>query len=201
MQQMLASPRGCCLHPGRRGRNVGTPEPAEAAPAETPTRPRAARQVLGSLSKELLAHAPSDQERRSPPGGCRLPAQARPAVRRGAASDKDRKKYFYKFFQDEGRRSTPYRRVKENEMLFSLCFGARCVLDQVHRGCASSSSAARTCGALPRPPRPCTCSSWPAALRSAPAGADGAQLGERELRKLCRLARDGVLGAGRVSLP
>ncbi|XP_007947564.1 NACHT, LRR and PYD domains-containing protein 6 [Orycteropus afer afer] len=106
-------------------------------------------------------------------------------------SDKDKKKYFYKFFRNERRAERAYRFVKENETLFALCFvpfvcSIVCTVlrQQLERG-QDLSRTSRT-----------TTSVYllfiVTLLRSEPP-ASGAWV-QGELRKLCRLAREGVLG-------
>ncbi|KAI4530318.1 hypothetical protein MG293_020174 [Ovis ammon polii] len=169
------------------------PEPAEAAPCRNPHEAASGARVLGSLlSKELLPAARLLVTRRgAAPGRLQARLCSPQCAEVCGFSDKDRKKYFYKFFQDEWKAEHAYRSVKENEMLFSLCFvPAVCWIvctvlrQQLQRG-QDLWRASKT-----------TTSVYllfvASVLRSAPA-ADGAQL-QRELRKLCRLARDGVLG-------
>ncbi|XP_055987585.1 NACHT, LRR and PYD domains-containing protein 6 [Sorex fumeus] len=104
-------------------------------------------------------------------------------------SDKDKKKYFYKFFGDEGKAERAYRLVKENETLFSLCFVpfvcwiVCTVLHQQLEGGQDLSRASKTTTAVyllftvsflsPGAPEPKM---------------------QGEMRKLSRLAREGVLG-------
>ncbi|XP_017898252.1 PREDICTED: plakophilin-3 [Capra hircus] len=100
------------------------PEPAEAAPCRNPHEAASGARVLGSLlSKELLPAARALVTRRgAAPGRLQARLCSPQCAEVCGFSDKDRKKYFYKFFQDEWKAEHAYRSVKENEMLFSLCF-------------------------------------------------------------------------------
>uniref|UniRef100_A0A8C6CY64 NLR family pyrin domain containing 6 n=1 Tax=Moschus moschiferus TaxID=68415 RepID=A0A8C6CY64_MOSMO len=169
------------------------PEPAEAAPCTDPHEAASGARVLGSLlSKELLPAALLLVTRRAAaPGGLQARLCSPQCAEVCGFSDKDRKKYFYKFFQDEWKAEHAYRSVKENEMLFSLCFvPAVCwiVCTVLRQQLQSGQDLWRTSKT--------TTSVYllfvASVLRSAPA-AHGAQR-QRELRKLCRLACDGVLG-------
>ncbi|XP_019490091.1 PREDICTED: NACHT, LRR and PYD domains-containing protein 6 isoform X1 [Hipposideros armiger] len=170
-----------------------TPGPAEAAPCTDPFEAAGCARVLGGLlSKALLPRArllvttrAADPSRLQ---GRLLSPQC--ADVRGF-SDKDRKKYFYKFFQDERRAERAYRFVKENETLFALCFVpfvcwiVCTVLNQQLEHGQDLSRTSKT-----------TTSVYllfiASVLNSAPT-TDGPRL-QGELRKLCRLAREGVLG-------
>ena len=170
-----------------------TPEPAEAAPCRDPHEAASGARVLGSLlSKELLPAARLLVTRRgTAPGRLQARLCSPQCAEVCGFSDKDRKKYFYKFFQDEWKAEHAYRCVKENEMLFSLCFvPAVCWIvctvlrQQLQRGQDLWRTSKTTTAVY--------LLFVASVLRSAPE-ADGAQL-QRELRKLCRLACDGVLG-------
>ena len=169
------------------------PEPGEAAPCTDPQEATSGARVLGSLlSKELLPAARLLVTRRTAaPGRLQARLSSPQCAEVCGFSDKDRKKYFYKFFQDEWKAEHAYRSVKENEMLFSLCFvPAVCWIvctvlrQQLQRGQDLWRTSKTTTSVY--------LLFVASVLRSAPA-AGGAQL-QRELRKLCRLACDGVLG-------
>ncbi|XP_019065527.2 NACHT, LRR and PYD domains-containing protein 6 [Fukomys damarensis] len=105
-------------------------------------------------------------------------------------SDKDKKKYFYKFFQEERRAERAYRFVKENETLFALCFvPAVCwiVCTVLRRQLELGRDLSRTSKT--------TTSVYLLFLASAlnSMGAERARM-RGELRKLCLLAREGILG-------
>ncbi|XP_004603211.2 NACHT, LRR and PYD domains-containing protein 6 [Sorex araneus] len=104
-------------------------------------------------------------------------------------SDKDKKKYFYKFFGDEWKAERAYHLVKENETLYSLCFVpfvcwiVCTVLRQQLEGGQDLSRASKT-----------TTSVYLLFIVSfLGSGARESQL-QSEMRKLSRLAREGVLG-------
>uniref|UniRef100_A0A8C9P3P8 NLR family pyrin domain containing 6 n=1 Tax=Spermophilus dauricus TaxID=99837 RepID=A0A8C9P3P8_SPEDA len=104
-------------------------------------------------------------------------------------SDKDKKKYFYKFFQDEWRAERAYRFVKENETLYGLCFVpfvcwivCTVLRQQLDLGQDLSRTSKTTTSVYLL---------FIASVLSS-TGADGSWV-QRELRKLCLLAREGVL--------
>lgn len=96
------------------------PEPAEAAPAETPHEAASGARVLGSLVEQGATSLPPASDQRGAPGGCRLAlcppqcAEVRLQTRTGRSTSQ--------VFPGrvEGGARLPL--VKENEMLFSLCF-------------------------------------------------------------------------------
>ncbi|XP_076769187.1 NACHT, LRR and PYD domains-containing protein 6 isoform X2 [Arvicanthis niloticus] len=96
----------------------------EATPCKDPFEPTSGLRVLsGLLSKELLPSALLlVTTRNADPGRLqgRLCSPQCAEVR--GFSDKDKKKYFFKFFLDERKAERAYRFVKENETLFALCF-------------------------------------------------------------------------------
>ncbi|XP_004474948.1 NACHT, LRR and PYD domains-containing protein 6 [Dasypus novemcinctus] len=167
--------------------------PAEAAPCTDPFEAAGGARVLGGLlSKALL---PSSRllvtSRATAPerlqGRLRSPQCAE--VR--GFSHKDKKKYFYKFFQDEWRAERAYRFVKENETLYGLCFVpfvcwiVCSVLRQQLQRRQDLSRTSKTTTAV-------YLLFISSMLSSAPA--TGGQQVQGELRKLCRLARKGLLG-------
>ncbi|XP_045039443.2 NACHT, LRR and PYD domains-containing protein 6 isoform X2 [Desmodus rotundus] len=169
------------------------PGPAEAAPCSDPFEAAGGERVLGGLlSKALLPRARLlVTTRAAAPGGLqgRLCSPQCAEVR--GFSDKDKKKYFYKFFQDEWRAERAYRFVKENETLFSLCFVpfvcwivCTVLRQQLELGQDLSRTTKTTTSVY--------LLFVVSVLSPAPA-ADRPQL-QGELRKLCRLAREGVLG-------
>uniref|UniRef100_A0A8C0WFL8 NACHT, LRR and PYD domains-containing protein 6 n=1 Tax=Castor canadensis TaxID=51338 RepID=A0A8C0WFL8_CASCN len=167
------------------------PGSPEAEPCTDPFQAASGAQVLGGLlSKTLLpsalllvttrAAAPERLQGRLCSPQCAEVC---------GFSDKDKKKYFYKFFQDEWRAKRAYRFVKENETLFALCFVpfvcwiVCTVLRQQLQLGRDLSRTSKT-----------TTSVYLLFIASVlgSAGADGTRVQE-ELRKLCRLAREGVL--------
>lgn len=106
-------------------------------------------------------------------------------------SDKDKKKFFHKFFRDERVAERAYRSVKENETLFALCFVpfvcwivCTVLRQQLQLGQDLSRTSKTTTSVY--------LLFITSLLSSAPA-ADGPQV-QGELRKMCRLAREGLLG-------
>ncbi|XP_072826784.1 NACHT, LRR and PYD domains-containing protein 6 isoform X2 [Vicugna pacos] len=165
---------------------------AETAPCIDPFEVGSAAGVLGGLlSKVLLPEARLlVTTRGAAPGKLqgRLCSPQCAEVR--GFSDKDKKKYFYKFFQDEWRAERAYRFVKENETLFSLCFVpfvcwivCTVLRQQLELGQDLSRTSKTTTSVY--------LLFISSVLRSAPA-ADGRRV-QDELRKLSRLAREGVL--------
>ncbi|KAM8812489.1 NACHT, LRR and PYD domains-containing protein 6 isoform 1-T1 [Rhynchonycteris naso] len=169
------------------------PGPEEAAPCTDPLEAAGGARVLGGLlSKALLPKARLlVTTRTAAPGRLqgRLCSPQCAEVR--GFSDKDKKKYFYKFFQDEWRAERVYRFVKENETLFALCFMpfvcwivCTVLRQQLDLGQDLSSTSKTTTSVY--------LLFITSILSSAPAS-DGPRL-TGELRKLCRLAREGILG-------
>ncbi|KAF6333727.1 NLR family pyrin domain containing 6 [Rhinolophus ferrumequinum] len=168
------------------------PGPAGATPCADPFEAAGGARVLGGLlSKTLLPRARLLVTTRTAAPG-RLPGhQFSPqcAEVRGF-SDKDKKKYFYKFFQDARRAERAYRFVKENETLFALCFVpfvCWIVCTVLHQQLELGLDLSRTSKT--------TTSVYllfiASVLSSDPAAGHRMQ---GELRKLCHLAREGVLG-------
>ncbi|XP_004599281.2 NACHT, LRR and PYD domains-containing protein 6-like isoform X2 [Ochotona princeps] len=155
-----------------------------AAPCTDPFEAASGARVLGGLlSKALLPAARLlVTARAAAPGRLRSPQCAEVY----GFSDRDRKKYFYRFFEDERGAARAYRLVKENQTLLALCF--------VPFVCWIVCTVLRQQLALGHDPAH--------TLRTATAvyllfvtslldgGAGGAQA---ELRKLCGLAREGTL--------
>ncbi|KAM7084685.1 NACHT, LRR and PYD domains-containing protein 6 [Molossus nigricans] len=164
----------------------------EAAPCTDPFEAAGGARVLGGLlSKVLLPQARLlVTTRTAAPGRLqgRLCSPQCAEVR--GFSDKDKKKYFYKFFQDEWRAERAYRSVKENETLFSLCFVpfvcwivCTVLRQQLELGQDLSRTSKTTTSVYLL---------FIASLLSSAPAADGPRI-QGELRKLCRLAREGVL--------
>ncbi|XP_012507446.1 PREDICTED: NACHT, LRR and PYD domains-containing protein 6 isoform X2 [Propithecus coquereli] len=165
----------------------------EVAPCTDPFEAASGARVLGGLlNKALLPTARLlVTARASAPGRLqgRLCSPQCAEVR--GFSDKDKKKYFYKFFQDEWRAERAYRFVKENETLFALCFVpfvcwivCTVLRQQLELG-RDLSRTSKTTTSMYLLFIASVLSSAPAADRPRVQG---------ELRKLCRLAREGVLG-------
>ncbi|XP_064145000.1 NACHT, LRR and PYD domains-containing protein 6 [Loxodonta africana] len=166
---------------------------AEAAPCADPFEATSGAQVLGALlSKALLPEARLlVTTRAAPPGGLHRHLRSPQCAEVRGFSAKDKKKFFYKFFRDERRAERAYRFVKENETLFALCFVpfvCWIVCSVLRQQLKSSQDLSRTSKT--------TTSVYllfiVSLLGSAPP-ANGAYV-QGELRKLCRLAREGVLG-------
>ncbi|XP_037017219.2 NACHT, LRR and PYD domains-containing protein 6 isoform X2 [Artibeus jamaicensis] len=166
---------------------------AEAAPCTDPFEAAGGAQVLGGLlSKALLPQARLlVTTRTADPGRLqgRLCSPQCAEVR--GFSDKDKKKYFYKYFQDEWRAERAYGFVKENETLFALCFVpfvcwivCTVLRQQLELGQDLSRTSKTTTSVY--------LLFIVSVLSPAPAE-DRPQL-QGELRRLCRLAREGVLG-------
>ncbi|XP_077901337.1 NACHT, LRR and PYD domains-containing protein 6 [Ictidomys tridecemlineatus] len=164
---------------------------AEAAPCTDPFEATSGTRVLGGLlSKALLPSARLlVTTRTAAPGRLqgRLCSPQCAEVR--GFSDKDKKKYFYKFFQDEWRAERAYRFVKENETLYGLCFVpfvcwivCTVLRQQLDLGQDLSRTSKTTTSVYLL---------FIASVLSS-TGADGSWV-QRELRKLCLLAREGVL--------
>ncbi|KAL1788493.1 NACHT, LRR and PYD domains-containing protein 6 [Sigmodon hispidus] len=104
-------------------------------------------------------------------------------------SDKDKKKYFFKFFRDERKAERAYRFVKENETLFALCFVpfvcwivCTVLQQQLELGQDLSRTSKTTTSVY--------LLFIASMLKSA--GTNGPRV-QAELRTLCRLAREGIL--------
>ncbi|XP_070085184.1 NACHT, LRR and PYD domains-containing protein 6 isoform X2 [Equus przewalskii] len=169
------------------------PGPAEAAPCTDPFEAAGSARVLGGLlSKALLPDARLlVTTRAAAPGRLQGRLRSPQCAEVRGFSDKDKKKYFYKFFQDEWRAERAYRFVKENETLFALCFVpfvcwivCTVVRQQLELGQDLSRTSKTTTSVY--------LLFITSVLSSAPATAGPRVQGE--LRKLCRLAREGVLG-------
>ncbi|XP_054367715.2 NACHT, LRR and PYD domains-containing protein 6 [Mirounga angustirostris] len=168
------------------------PGPSEARPCTDPFEEADGARVLGGLmSKTLLPDARLlVTARATAPGRLQgLLCSPQCAEVRGF-SDKDKKKYFHKFFRDERMAERAYRFVKENETLFALCFVpfvcwivCTVLRQQIELGQDLSRTSKTTTSVY--------LLFTASVLSSAPA-ADGPQM-QGELRKLCRLAREGIL--------
>ncbi|KAL2805522.1 NACHT, LRR and PYD domains-containing protein 6 isoform 2 [Daubentonia madagascariensis] len=192
VQQMLGQPQRLLfiLDGADELPALGAPE---AAPCTDPFEATSGARVLGGLlNKALLPTARLlVTTRASAPGKLqgRLCSPQCAEVR--GFSDKDKKKYFYKFFQDEWRAERAYRFVKENKTLFELCFVpfvCWIVCTVLHQQLKLDQDLSRTSKT--------TTSVYllfiASMLSSAPA-ADVPRV-QGELRKLCHLALEGVLG-------
>ncbi|XP_032127350.1 NACHT, LRR and PYD domains-containing protein 6 isoform X2 [Sapajus apella] len=191
VQQMLAQPERLLfiLDGADELPALGGPE---AAPCTDPFEAASGARVLGGLlNKALLPSALLlVTTRAADPGRLqgRLCSPQCAEVR--GFSDKDKKKYFYKFFGNERRAERAYRFVKENETLFALCFVpfvCWIVCTVLHQQLELGRDLSRTSKT--------TTSVYllfvASVLSSAPA-ADRPRV-QGDLRKLCRLAREGVL--------
>uniref|UniRef100_A0A8C2LE58 NACHT, LRR and PYD domains-containing protein 6 n=1 Tax=Cricetulus griseus TaxID=10029 RepID=A0A8C2LE58_CRIGR len=169
--------------------------PAAAAPEATPcTDPFEAtsglRVLSGLLSQELLPLARLLVTTRNAAAGRlqgRLCSPQCAEVR--GFSDKDKKKYFFKFFRDERKAERAYRFVKENETLFALCFVpfvcwivCTVLQQQLELGQDLSRTSKTTTSVY--------LLFIASVLKSA--GTNGPRV-QGELRTLCRLAREGIL--------
>ncbi|XP_045626687.1 NACHT, LRR and PYD domains-containing protein 6 isoform X1 [Ursus americanus] len=168
------------------------PGPGEAAPCTDPFEAADGARVLGSLmSKTLLPHARLlVTARATAPGRLQSRLCSPQCAEVRGFSDKDKKKYFHKFFRDERMAERAYRFVKENETLFALCFVpfvcwivCTVLRQQLELGQDLSRTSKTTTSVY--------LFFIASVLSSAPA-ADGPQM-QGELRKLCRLAREGTL--------
>lgn len=190
VRQMLARPERLLFI--LDGADELPPGPADAAPCTDPFEEADGARVLdGLMSKTLLPGARLlVTARATAPGRLqgRLCSPQCAEVR--GFSDKDKKKYFHKFFRDERMAERAYRFVKENETLFALCFVpfvcwiVCTVLRQqleLHQDLSRTSKTTTSVYLL----------FITSVLSSAPA-ADGPQM-QGELRKLGRLAREGTL--------
>ncbi|XP_012589811.1 PREDICTED: NACHT, LRR and PYD domains-containing protein 6 [Condylura cristata] len=172
--------------------------PADVAPCTDPFEAAGGARVLGSLlSKALLPQARLLVTSRTAAAGRlqgRLCAPQCAEVR--GFSDKDKKKYFYKFFKDERRAERAYRFVKENETLFGLCF-VPCVCWIVCTVLRQQLELGHDLSRVSKTTTSVYLLFINSVLSSAPA--DKPQV-RAELCKLCRLAREGVL-ARRTRFP
>nr|XP_025847476.1 NACHT, LRR and PYD domains-containing protein 6 [Vulpes vulpes] len=164
-----------------------------AAPCTDPFQVADAARVLGGLlGKTLLPAARLLVTARATAPGRLLDRLCSPQCAEVCGfSDKDKKKYFHKFFRDERLAERAYRFVKENEMLFALCFVpfvcwivCTVLRQQLELGQDLSRTSKTTTSVY--------LLFIISVLSSAPA-ADAPRM-RAELRKLCRLAREGTLG-------
>ncbi|XP_036884361.1 NACHT, LRR and PYD domains-containing protein 6, partial [Sturnira hondurensis] len=171
------------------------PEPglAEAAPCTDPFEAAGGARVLGGLlSKALLPQARLlVTTRTADPGRLQGRLRSPQCAEVCGFSDKDKKKYFYKYFQDEWRAERAYSFVKENETLFALCFVpfvCWIVCTVLRQQLELGQDLSRTSKT--------TTSVYLLFIVSvlSPAPAEDRPRLQGELRRLCRLARDGVLG-------
>ncbi|XP_008852586.2 NACHT, LRR and PYD domains-containing protein 6 isoform X1 [Nannospalax galili] len=190
VRQMLAQPQrllfildGADELPG-----LGAPE---AAPCTDPFQATSGLRILsGLLSQELL---PSVRllvtTRTVAPGRLQGRLSSPQCAEVCGFSDKDKKKYFFKFFKDEKKAERAYRFVKENETLFTLCFVpfvcwivCTVLQEQLQLGQNLSRTSKTTTSVYLH---------FVISTLKSP-GADGPQV-PRELCKLCLLAREGIL--------
>ncbi|XP_053418080.1 NACHT, LRR and PYD domains-containing protein 6 isoform X2 [Nycticebus coucang] len=168
-------------------------DPPEARPCTDPFEATSGERVLGGLlNKALLPSARLLVTRRATAPrrlqGCLCSPQCAEVC---GFSNRDKKKYFYKFFQDEWRAERAYRFVKENETLFALCFVpfvcwiVCTVLHQQLELCQDLSRTSKTTTSVYL--------LYIASELSSALTVNGPQVRE-QLRKLCHLAREGVLG-------
>ncbi|XP_006893395.1 PREDICTED: NACHT, LRR and PYD domains-containing protein 6 [Elephantulus edwardii] len=169
------------------------PGPAEAATCTDPFVATSGAQILRALlSKALLPKARLlVTTRATTPGKLQGHLRAPQCAEVRGFSDKDKKKYFYKFFRDERRAERAYRFVKENETLFALCFVpfvcsivCSVLRQQLERGEDLSRTSKTTTSVYLL---------FIVSLLSCEAPVNETEV-QGELRKLCRLAREGVLG-------
>ncbi|XP_029812201.1 NACHT, LRR and PYD domains-containing protein 6 isoform X2 [Suricata suricatta] len=169
------------------------PGPTEGAPCTDPfEEAEGARVLSGLMGKTLLPGARLlVTARATAPGRLQSRLCSPQCAEVCGFSDKDKKKYFHKFFRDEWVAERAYRSVKENETLFALCFVpfvCWIVCTVLHQQLQLGQDLSRTSK---------TTTSvyllFIASLLSPAPTADGPQV-QQELRKLCRLAREGLLG-------
>uniref|UniRef100_A0A8D0Z4I8 NACHT, LRR and PYD domains-containing protein 6 n=1 Tax=Sus scrofa TaxID=9823 RepID=A0A8D0Z4I8_PIG len=169
------------------------PGPSEAVPCTDPLEAASGARVLGGLLSKVLLPAARllVTTRAAAPGRLQGRLCSPQCAEVCGFSDKDKKKYFYKFFRDERRAEQAYRFVKENETLFSLCFVpfvcwivCTVLRQQLELGQDLSRTSKTTTAVYLL---------FVASFLSSAPAADGPQL-QDELRKLCRLACEGVLG-------
>ncbi|NP_598707.2 NACHT, LRR and PYD domains-containing protein 6 [Mus musculus] len=164
---------------------------SEATPCKDPLEATSGLRVLsGLLSQELLPGARLLVTTRHAATGRLQGRLCSPqcAEIRGF-SDKDKKKYFFKFFRDERKAERAYRFVKENETLFALCFVpfvcwivCTVLQQQLELGRDLSRTSKTTTSVY--------LLFITSMLKSA--GTNGPRV-QGELRTLCRLAREGIL--------
>ncbi|KAF6105119.1 NLR family pyrin domain containing 6 [Phyllostomus discolor] len=166
---------------------------AETAPCTDPFEAAGGARVLGGLlSKALLPQARLlVTTRTADPGRLQGRLSSPQCAEVRGFSDKDKKKYFYKYFQDDWKAERAYRFVKENETLFALCFVpfvcwivCTVLRQQLELGQDLSRTSKTTTSVYLL---------FIVSVLSPEPAADRPRL-QGELRKLCRLAREGVLG-------
>ncbi|XP_021547859.1 NACHT, LRR and PYD domains-containing protein 6 isoform X1 [Neomonachus schauinslandi] len=192
LQQMLARSERLLFILDGADELLPPPGPSEARPCTDPFEEADGARVLGGLmSKTLLPNARLlVTARATAPGRLQgLLCSPQCAEVRGF-SDKDKKKYFHKFFRDEWMAERAYRFVKENETLFALCFVpfvcwivCTVLRQQIELGQDLSRTSKTTTSVYLL---------FIASVLSSVPAADGPQM-QGELRKLCRLAREGIL--------
>ncbi|KAI5929623.1 NACHT, LRR and PYD domains-containing protein 6 [Manis javanica] len=165
--------------------------PSEEGHCTDPFQATSGAQVLGSLlSKELLPGARLLVTTRATPRTLRGQESSPQCAEVRGFSDKDKKKYFYKFFQDDWRAERAYRFVKENETLFELCFVpfvCWIVCTVLHRQLKLGQDLSRTS----KTTTSVYLSFVAIVLRKK--FTDDAARAQGELLRLCLLAREGVL--------
>ncbi|KAF0885262.1 NLRP6 protein, partial [Crocuta crocuta] len=169
------------------------PGPTEGVPCIDPfEEAEGARVLSGLMGKTLLPGARLlVTARATAPGRLQSRLCSPQCAEVCGFSDKDKKKFFHKFFRDERVAERAYRSVKENETLFALCFVpfvcwivCTVLRQQLQLGQDLSRTSKTTTSVY--------LLFITSLLSSAPA-ADGPQV-QGELRKMCRLAREGLLG-------
>ncbi|VFV46812.1 lrr and pyd [Lynx pardinus] len=169
------------------------PAPADAAPCTDPfEEAEGARVLSGLMGKTLLPGARLlVTARATAPGRLQSRLCSPQCAEVCGFSDKDKKKYFHKFFREEWLAEQAYRSVKENETLFALCFVpfvcwivCTVLRQQLDLGQDLSRTSKTTTSVY---------LFFVASFLSSAPAADGPQV-QGELRKLCRLAREGLLG-------
>ncbi|XP_040826770.1 NACHT, LRR and PYD domains-containing protein 6 [Ochotona curzoniae] len=189
--QMLAQPERLLFILDGVDELPAPPGALEAAtPCTDPFEAASGARVLGGLlSKALLPAARLlVTARAAAPGRLQGRLRSPQCAEVCGFSDRDRKKYFYRFFDDERGAARAYRLVKENQTLFALCF--------VPFVCWIVCTVLRQQLALGHDPahtlRTATAVYllFVTSLLDGGAGGPGARA---ELRKLCGLAREGTL--------
>lgn len=190
LPQMLAQPQRLLFILDGADELPAAPGGLEAAPCTDPFEAASGARVLGGLlSKALLPPA-----RLLVTARAAAPARLQGRLRSPQCAevcgfgDRDKKKYFYRYFGDERSARRAYRLAKENETLFALCF--------VPFVCWIVCTVLRRQLDLGRDPAHAlrtTTSVYLLFATSLLSGADGPRM-QAELRKLCRLAREGTLG-------
>ncbi|XP_006877077.1 PREDICTED: NACHT, LRR and PYD domains-containing protein 6 [Chrysochloris asiatica] len=193
LRQMLACPERLLFILDGADELPAAQGSTEAVPCTDPFEATAGAKILGALlSKALLPAARLlVTTRAAVPGRLQGHLRSPQCAEVRGFSNKDKKKYFYKFFPDERRAERAYHFVKENETLFTLCFVpfvcwivCSVLRGQLERGqdLARTSKTTTSVYLL-----------FIVSLLGSTPPAHGTSV-QDELRKLCRLAREGILG-------